>query len=37
MWTYFKIETDAAQNLNEDFFPNFDCQSTFPYEGFEVN
>ena len=23
----FKTETDVAQNLIYDFFPNFDCQS----------
>ena len=30
MCAYFKIETDAAQNLIDDFFSNFDCQRTFP-------
>ena len=34
MCTYFKIEIDAAQNLTDDFFSNFDCQRTFPQKGF---
>ena len=34
MHTYFKTETDVAQNLIEDFISNFDCQRTFPLEAF---
>ena len=35
MCMYFKIETDAAQNLIDDyFFSNFDCLTTYPWEGF---
>ena len=30
MYTYFRTETDVAQNLIEDFFSNFDCQKTLP-------
>ena len=30
MRTYFKIETDIAQNLIDEFFSNFDRQRTFP-------
>ena len=30
MGTYFKAETDVAQNLIDDFFSNFDCQRAFP-------
>ena len=30
MCTYFKIETDIAQNLIDDFVSNFGCQKTFP-------
>ena len=30
----FKTETDVAQNLIDDFFSNFQCQRTFPYDGF---
>ena len=30
MCTNLKIETDAAQNLIDNFFRNFDSQSTFP-------
>ena len=26
----YKTETDVAQNLIDDFFSNFDWQSTFP-------
>ena len=29
MWMFFKIETDVAQNLMDDFFTDFDCQRTF--------
>ena len=31
-----KTETVVAQNLFEDFFSNFNCRRTFPYEGFYV-
>ena len=34
MCTYFKTETDAAQNLIDDFISNFDCQRNFPQERF---
>ena len=34
MRTYFKTETDVAQNLIDDVLSNFDCQRTFPEEGF---
>ena len=27
-------QTAVAQNLIDDFFSNFDCQMTFPEEGF---
>ena len=27
MWPYFKTGTDVAQNLIDDFFSNFDCQT----------
>ena len=33
MRTYFKTGTDVAQNLI-DVLSNFDCQRTFPEEGF---
>ena len=36
MCTYFYTNTDVAQNLIDDFFSNFDCQRTFPLEGFYV-
>ena len=29
MCTYFKTETDVAQNPLDEFFSNFDCQKTF--------
>ena len=29
MYKYFKTETDAAQNLIDNFFPNFDYQRIF--------
>ena len=29
MWMFFKIETDVAQNLMDDFFTDFDRQRTF--------
>ena len=32
MCTYFKTETDVAQNLIHNFFSNFGCQRTFPQE-----
>ena len=34
MCTYFKIETDIAQNLIDNFVSNFGCQKTFPQEEF---
>ena len=34
MCTYFKTETDVAQNLTDDLFSNFDCQRTAPEKGF---
>ena len=36
MSTYFRAETDVAQNLIDDFFSNFDCQKTLSQEGFQV-
>ena len=30
MGTYFKTETDVAQNRIDDFFSNFDGERTFP-------
>ena len=36
MCTYFKIETDVAENLIDDFFSNFDCQRILPQKGFYV-
>ena len=27
MWPYFKTGTDVAQNLIDDFFSNFECQT----------
>ena len=36
MVTYFKTKSDEGQNLIDDFFSNFGCQRTFPYEGFQV-
>ena len=35
MGMYFKRKTDAAQNLIDKFFSNFDCQMTFPREDFK--
>ena len=33
---YFKTETDAAQNLIDNFFSDLDCQTlTFSQEGFK--
>ena len=29
MCTYFEAETNAAQNLIDEFFSNFDCQKTY--------
>ena len=29
-----RVKSDVAQNLIDDFFSNFDCQKTFPYEEF---
>ena len=29
MCTYFEPETNAAQNLIDEFFSNFDCQKTY--------
>ena len=34
MCTFFNKKTDVAQNPIDDFFSKFDCQLTFPYEGF---
>ena len=31
---HFETETDIAQDLIDDFFSNFNCQRTFPQEGF---
>ena len=36
MCTCFNTKTDIAENLIDDFFCNFDCQRTFPKEGFYV-
>ena len=36
MGTYFNTNTDAAQNLINYFFSNFDYQKNFPLEGFYV-
>ena len=33
MCTYFKAETDVAQNLIDEFFSNFDCQKTLSIGG----
>ena len=35
MCTYFKTETDVAQNQIDDLFSNFDCQRTLPEKGFK--
>ena len=36
MCTYFKTETDVAENLIDYFFSNFDCQRILPQKGFYV-
>ena len=35
MYTYFKTETDAAQNLIDNCFSNLGCQKTFHRKDFK--
>ena len=35
MCTYFKIETNVAQNLIDDFFSNSDCRGPFHRKDFK--